>query len=152
MSVLYKGFFYAVETMVFAYIMILLYIAIDRNAEYERMVNLSVNDKINISSTYTEMEDETAYADPDGGGSLLFLSGGAVLAELLTYDGSITVQVNSTVLNHYRTQTGEPFFEYVEKYGLPGDVAKQISSSRQYRKTCVTDNEGWLVKVQYILQ
>lgn len=152
MSILYKGYLIAVESFAVLTLIILIFITNDRNTEYERSVNDSVNKKINISSTYVDYENEDLYTDPNGSGSLLYLSGAAVLTELMTYDGSLTVQVNNTVLNQYRTDTGEPFFTYIRKYGIPGDISGTISVTRQYRKNCVTDREGKLVKVEYILQ
>lgn len=142
----------AVETFAFISILILIFIINDRNVDYEKAVNDSVDRKIDISSSYVDYESEDLYIDPNGSSNLLFLSGAAVITELLSYDGTLTVQINNTVLNNYRTDTGEPFFDYIKKYGLPGDIAGNISVTRQYRKNCVTDNTGKLVKVEYILQ
>lgn len=152
MSIIYKGYLIAAETFALITIIILLFITVDRNMDYEQSVNESVEKKINISSTYVDYESEDRYTDPNGGGSLLYLSGGAVITEILSYDGSLTVQLNNTVLNRYRTDTGEPFFQYVKKYGLPSDIAGTISVTRQYQKNCITDNTGKLVKVEYILK
>lgn len=152
MSTLYKGFLYAIETMVFSFIMVLLYITIDRNTALEKVVNQSVDKKINISSTFSEKENADAYQGSSNGDNPLYVSGGAVISEILSLDDSITVQVNSTILNDYETETGEAFFAYVERYGLPEDILGKISVTRQYRKECVINSEGRLMKVEYILQ
>lgn len=152
MSAIYKGFLFAMETIVLTSIIVLLFITADRNADVETAVNSAVEKKIDISSTYSDYENEDIYTDPNESGNLLYLPGAAVTMEILSYDGSITVQLNNTVLNNYRTETGEPFFDYIKTYGMPGDIVAGISSTRRYQKNCVTDNEGKLVKVEYILQ
>lgn len=152
MSTIYKGFLIAMETMVFTFIIILLYITADRSADTEKAVNGVVEKKINISSTYVDYESKNLYTDSNEDANLLYISGGAVITEILSYDDSITVRVNNVELNRYMTETGEPFFDYIRKYGLPGDIAGSISVTRQYQKNCFTDNKGNLAKVEYILQ
>lgn len=152
MSIIYKGYLIAAETFAVISIILLLFVTVDRNMEYEKAVNDSVDKKINISSTYGDYENEDNYMDPNSSNNLLYLTGSAVITELLTYDGSITVTVDSRVLNNYRTDTREPFFQYVKKYGLPYEIANQISVTRQYKKTCITDQAGKLVKVEYVMQ
>lgn len=152
MSIIYKGYLIAAETFAVISIILLLFVTVDRNMEYEKAVNDSVDKKINISSTYGDYESEDHYKDPNSSNNLLYLTGSAVITELLAYDGSVTVTIDSRVLNNYRTDTGEPFFQYVKKYGLPYEIANQISVTRQYKKTCITDQAGKLVKVEYALQ
>ncbi len=150
-SILYKLYLIAAESFACIAILFLIFQITERNEEIEQEVNASVDRKIDISSTYEDYESPQGY-ETGVGKSNLYLSGAAVLTELLTYDGTVTVQINDKVVNRYRTPTGEDIFDYMAKFGVPRDLADLISVTRQYEKTYTVDQDGKLVKVLYRLR
>ncbi len=150
-SLMYKFYLMAAETFACITIIFLIFGIADKNEEIEQEVNASVNRKIDIAATYEDYESPEAYETGIGSNNL-YLTGGALLSELITYDGSVTVQVNDMVINGYRTPTGEDVFEYMAKYGVPDDLADTVSVTRQYEKTYTADRNGKLVKVMYRLR
>lgn len=151
-SVLYKLYFIAAESFACIAVIFLIFHVIEKNEEIEQRVNDSVNRKVDISSTYTDFESPEMYGGTDAGRNRLYLSGSAVLAEIITYDGTVTIQVNDMVINDYRTPTGEDIFEYMAKFGIPRDLADSISVTRRYEKTYSFNSDGKLVKVMYRLR
>lgn len=151
-SSFYKFYIIAAECFAFLSLVFLIFTITERNEEIEKEVNDAVDKKSDISVTYEDYESEKVYTDQGTGYNSLYLTGGAVLSELLAYDGTVIVQINDKVLNEYRTPTGEDVFDYIHQYGVPEGVADMISVARQYEKTYTADQDGKLRKVLYRLR
>lgn len=115
-----------------------------------------------VSTKYTRIEsfvkDEVVQIHSDVGqtyedyesGEQRHISGAAVLSEIMEFDGAIPIVVNGEILNDIRTSTGEPFFQYINKYSeLP--ITEKISINSNYIKECVLDGNGDLIKIEYSL-
>lgn len=151
-SMFYKFYVMGAECFAFLALVVLLYTIAERNEVIEKEVNADINKKSDISVTYDDYESEEAYTDESTGRNLLYLTGGALLSELMAYDGTVTVQINDFVVNEYATPTGDDVFDYIRQFGVPEDIAKMVSVTRQYEKNYSTDQTGKLVKVLYRLR
>lgn len=137
----FEAFLIGFEVFVFCGAVAFLLLLSGRFVDYEKAVNKEINEKIDITTTYDESHESYQNA---------YIDGASVIAEIMEYDGSITVRVNSTVLNNIRTDTGEEFFTYIKKYGNDL-VMNEVSITSKYKKEYATDSEGNLSGVIYTL-
>ena len=82
--------------------------------------------------------------------SRTYIQGASVISEIYGYDGALWVKINSIALNDIQTPTGEPFFEYIKKYGNDS-VMDLVSITGRYKKECLMDNIGNVTGIQYTL-
>lgn len=106
----------------------------------EKNINKEIHKKNDVSSTYTDYEKT----------ELRQINGATILSEITMYDGTVPVKINATMLNDIRTETGEPFFEYIKEYGT-SILNNEVSITATYEKTCYLDSNGHLTLVQYQL-
>lgn len=137
----FEAFLIGFEVFVFCGAVAFLILLSGRYVDYEKAVNKEINQKIDITTTYDESHES---ADND------YISGATVITEIMGYDGSLTVRVNTKILNNIQTDTGEPFFTYIKKYGNDL-VMNEVSITSKYKKQYVTDNDGNLSGVTYTL-
>lgn len=136
----FEPFLIGMEVFVFCIAVSVLFLFITRYSDYENAVNTEVNRKIDVGTSAEELGVE----------SRTYIQGASVISEIYGYDGTLWVKVNSVVLNDIQTPTGEPFFEYIKKYGKDS-VMNMVSITGRYKKECLMDDKGNVTGIQYTL-
>lgn len=136
----FEPFLIGMEVFVFCMAVSVLFLFITRYSDYEKAVNTEVNRKIDIGTSAEGVGEE----------SRTYIRGASVISEIYGYDGSLWVKVNSIVLNDIQTPTGEPFFEYIRKYGNDS-VMNLVSITGRYKKECLMDSQGNITGIWYTL-
>lgn len=130
----------AIECMMFAGAIFFLLTVTRKYEAIEASVNTEVEQKIDVHTTYTDMEED---AD-------LILTGSEVLTEIMMQDGSITIYLSGTNLNNLRVN-GMSFFAYMEEYGESA-LAGKITPSSTYRKEITLNkNTGEISTISYYM-
>ena len=113
--------------------------------KYEKIaanINEELKHKTDVTVSYTEYEIE----------DYKIISGASVLSEVTAYDGSFAVKINNIVINDIRTRTGEPYYQYIQEYGLDmQEILNIVSINGTYQKMCYLDSNGNLKEIQYNL-
>lgn len=130
----------AVECMVFMGAIVALMTVSRKYTSIESHVDKEVTQKIDVHTTYTDMEHEED----------TYMAGASVISEIMTYDRGIQVKINSTVVNNIKTPTGQNIYDYIQEYGTE-ILLKEVSITGTYKKICVLNNNGELSQIQYLL-
>ena len=137
---IYEAFFLGFDAILFVAGLSFLLVINHIYQSTEESVNKSLNIKTNITTTYEDCSDIR----------LTKISGTSVVNEILSYDDSFDITINGTLMNNIVTPTREPFLLYIKKYDQ-SLLYRYISETNSYLKECVLNNEGKIVRINYVL-
>lgn len=103
-------------------------------------LNEVINKKIDICISSEEYEDV----------GLTYITGAAVINEILSQDGTKTIIVDNVTINNIRTENNILLFEALKKGENPGKaLSDKVGLKRNYVKEYMVDANGTLYGVRY---
>lgn len=140
MTSAFKVFLYAMEAMSFVVLCGLFFFALTQYERTESFISREISNKNDVGNSFEDYEDV----------NLINISGAAVITEIMEFDDSITVKINSTTVNNITNPYGISFFEYLKEYGAK-QLLGEVSITSMYRREYTYDKAGNLTTVQYTI-
>lgn len=140
MTSAFKAYLYAMEATAFVVLCGLFFFALTQYEKTESFISREISNKNDVGNSFEDYEDE----------NLTNISGAAVITEIMEFDDSITVKINSTTVNNITNPYGISFFEYLKEYGTK-QLLGEVSITSMYRREYTYDKTGNLATVQYTI-
>ena len=108
-----------------------------------------VDNKLVKENSYRK-EAVTAFPEDMDAEEKDYISGAAVLSEILSFPDGTYIRVNGTAISELKANTGEDYITYARKYGTQF-LENQVSMLSNYKREVTLDDNGNVTGVSYII-